>query len=149
MEATSLRFATAARALGQTARRRGLAVPGFRSPPRLAAVDRSVRHLPSGHVMIAIRLRGRPWIAVVSDMIEGVLVANRLVGADADAVRRQLWACLEAEALLPAAPAVPPAPTVPAASQPPRATPARSVRVQTAARSRRADPPRTPKREAA
>ena len=102
MEATSVRFAAAARALGHAARRAGLAVPGFRSPPRLPHVDRSLRRQPGGHAMVAIRLRGRPWIAVVSDMIEGVLVANGLAGAEADAMRRALWACLEAEALLPA-----------------------------------------------
>ena len=126
MEATSLRFAAAARALGHAARRRGLVVPGFRSPPRLPEVDRSLRRRPDGHAMIAIRLRGRPWMAVISDMVEGVVAANGLTGADADGARRALWACLEAEALLPPAPPPPP----------PRPT---AVRSRAATRPRRAD----------
>ena len=79
-EASSLRFASAARTLGQVARARGLAVPGFRSPPRLAGVERSVRRRPDGGATIAVRLRGRPWVAVLGDMIEGVVVANGLTG---------------------------------------------------------------------
>ena len=131
MEATSLRFAAAARALGHAARRRGLVVPGFRSPPRLPEVDRSLRRRPDGHAMIAIRLRGRPWMAVISDMVEGVVAANALTGAEADGARRALWACLEAAALLPPAPPPPPrpAPVRAAASARPRradAQPARS-----------------------
>lgn len=143
MEATSLRFATAARALGQTARRQGLAVPGFRSPPRLPEVDRTVRRLPSGQVMVAVRLRGRPWIAVVSDMVEGVVVANRLVAADADAIRRRLWACLEAEALLPAAPPPAEPPVEPPVALPPRAIPARTPRAPAVGRPRSSGAPRT------
>ena len=52
--------------------------------------------------MVAVRLRGRPWSADVSDMVEGVVVANRLTGTDADATRRALWAALESDGLLPA-----------------------------------------------
>ena len=51
--------------------------------------------------MVAVRLRGRPWSAVVSDMVEGVIVANRLGGADADGARRALWSALESDGLLP------------------------------------------------
>ncbi len=80
--------------------------------------------------MVAVRLRGRPWTAVVSDMIEGVVAANRLVGAEADGIRRALWLCLEAEALLPPAPPPPPAvvkPTmVPGGRTAPRGGTARS-----------------------
>src|SRR5512142_2801964 len=93
VEATSLRFAAAARTLAMVARRGHLVVPGFRSPPR---------------VVDTVSIRGRPWSAVVSDMVEGVVAANRLSGRDADGVRRALWAGLEAEALLPSL--VPPAP---------------------------------------
>jgi len=92
MEATSLRFAAAARTLGQVARARGLGVPGFRSPPRLDGVERSVRRRPDGGATVAIRLRGRPWAAVLSDMIEGVVVANQLSGRAADQARRAMWA---------------------------------------------------------
>lgn len=112
MEATSLRFAAAARALGHTARRLELKVPGFRSPPRLADSDRSLRRRPDGGAMVSVRLKGRPWMAVVSDMIEGVVAANELHGPAADAARRELWLSLEAASLLPPAPPPPPSPRV-------------------------------------
>ena len=95
MEATSLRFAAAARSLGFAARQRGLAVPGFRSPPRLVGVDRSLRRRTDGYVTISVRLRDRPWVAVLADMVEGVVAANRLVGADADQCRTAMWCAVE------------------------------------------------------
>jgi hypothetical protein len=98
VEATSLNFSSAARALGQQARRRGYNVPGFRSPPRLPDADRTVRRRPDGAVSVSVRFRGRPWQAVLADMVEGVVVANRLRGSEADALRRVLWAALEGEA---------------------------------------------------
>ena len=70
-------------------------MPGFRSPPRAEGVDRTLRRRGDGAVMVAVRLRGRPWSAVISDMVEGVVVANRLAGSEADAVRRALWSGLE------------------------------------------------------
>jgi hypothetical protein len=99
MEATSLRFASAARSLGQVARSRGLDVPGFRSPPRLAGVERSVRRRPDGGATVSIRLRGRPWVAVLGDMIEGVIVTNRLSAMAADRARTALWSAIETEEL--------------------------------------------------
>lgn len=90
MEATSLQFATAARALATAARARDLVVPGFRSPPRLADAERSLRRWPGG-ATVAVRLHGRPFVAVLADMIEGVLVANRLDGTQATRVRTVLW----------------------------------------------------------
>ncbi len=95
MEATSFRFASAARTLGQAARQRGLVVPGFRSPPRLAGAERTMRRRRDGGVTVAVRMRGRPWVAVLADMIEGVIVTNRLAGADATRARTALWAALE------------------------------------------------------
>ena len=89
--ATTLRFAAAARALGDEARRLGLAVPGFRSPPRLPAVDRTLRRRPTGGTSVAVRLRDRPWPAVLADLVEGVVVANHLVGPAADRARARLW----------------------------------------------------------
>ena len=100
MEATSLRFAAAARVVGLVARERGLTVPGFRSPPRVADADRTLRRRADGGAVVAVRLRGRPWMATVSDMVDGVVVVNRLAGREADAVRRQLWSALEDAALL-------------------------------------------------
>lgn len=94
MEATSLRFAAAARELGMVCRRRGLRMPGFRSPPRLGGVNRSLRRRADGGATVAVRIRGRPFPAVVADMIEGVVVANELAGPEADRTRELLWAAL-------------------------------------------------------
>ena len=79
MEATSLQFAAAARALGDAARARDLLVPGFRSPPRRADAERTLKRWPGG-ATVSVRLRGRPFVAVAADMVEGVLVANGLAG---------------------------------------------------------------------
>ena len=97
MEATSLRFASAARTMGRATRARGLQVPGFRSPPRLEGVERSVRRRADGGATIAIRLRGRPWLAVLGDMVEGVVVANGLTGVAADHARTALWGAIESD----------------------------------------------------
>lgn len=93
MQATSFRFATAARALGQAARLRELVVPSFRSPPGLD-VQRSIRRR-AGVPTVAVRLRERPWSAVLADMVEGIVVANGLSGARADRVRAALWLAVE------------------------------------------------------
>ncbi|HET6951162.1 MAG TPA: hypothetical protein VFI47_12350 [Acidimicrobiales bacterium] len=90
MEPTSLRFARIARALAEAARAQGLRAPTFRSPPRLPGVSRSiVRRGPV--VTVAVALRDRPWPAVMADMVEGVVAANRLAGVRADRVRAALW----------------------------------------------------------
>jgi hypothetical protein len=83
-------FAGAARGLTQEARRMGLVGPSFRCPPRLVGVDRTIRRHPEGAI-VAVRLRGRPWAAVLADMIEGVVVANRLQPPEADRLRADLW----------------------------------------------------------
>jgi hypothetical protein len=93
MEPTSLRFARLARSLGEAARAQGLRAPTFRSPPRLAGVTRSiVRRGPA--VTVAVALRDRPWPAVVADMVEGVVAANRLAAVRADRARAALWAAV-------------------------------------------------------
>lgn len=95
MQATSLQFAAAARTLGQAARARDLTVPGFRSPPRLSGADRTVRRRADGGATISVRLQHRPFVAVVADMVEGIVVTNRLDGAAATRVRTALWSALE------------------------------------------------------
>jgi hypothetical protein len=93
MEPTSLRFARLARSLAEAARAQGLRAPTFRSPPRLAGVTRSiVRRGPA--VTVAVALRDRPWPAVVADMVEGVVAANRLAAVRADRARAALWAAV-------------------------------------------------------
>jgi hypothetical protein len=91
----AMRFAAAARALGDAARARSLIVPAFRSPPRLGQVDRTIRRRRDGGATIAVQLGDRPWPAVLADMIEGVVVTNGLTGADAMRVRTALWSALD------------------------------------------------------
>jgi hypothetical protein len=43
-------------------------------------------------------LRGRPWPAVLADLVEGVVAANRLSGPAADQARAALWAAVGGEA---------------------------------------------------
>lgn len=97
MQSSSLRFARAVQSLATAARGLGLVVPGFRSPPRLGGVQRSIKRWPGG-ATIAVVVRGRPWPAVQSDLIEGVVAANALVGPAADRARADLWRALEADA---------------------------------------------------
>ena len=85
-----MRFAETARSLGRAARLRGLEVPTFRCPPGLHGVQRSIRWR-GGSATIAVVARGRPWGAVVADMVEGIVVANGLDRAKADTVRAALW----------------------------------------------------------
>lgn len=88
--ANTVEFAAAARNLTREARRRGLVGPSYRCPPRLVGVDRTIRRHDDG-ATVSVRLRGRPWVAVLADMIEGVVVANRLQSPHADRLRSDLW----------------------------------------------------------
>lgn len=94
---TSLDFGTAARSLARAARLRGLVVPVFASPPSRADLDRSIRRR-NGSPVVSVRLRNRHRGAVLADMIEGVVVANRLVDSKADLVRSALWLAVDGEA---------------------------------------------------
>jgi hypothetical protein len=96
----ALRFAETARRLGAAARAAGLAVPAFRCPPRVAGAERTIRRYPGGTV-VSVRLRDRPFDEVATDMVEGVLVANRLSG---DAALRHRTALLDAAHRGPGAP---------------------------------------------
>ena len=88
--ASAVEFAQAARQLGRAARRQGIEVPSFRCPPRVVGADRTIRYRPSGAV-VSVRVADRPMAAVLADMIEGIVVANRLVTPASDRVRSQLW----------------------------------------------------------
>lgn len=88
---STLEFAAAARSLSAATRRMGLSAPSFRTPPRLVGVDRTLRRHATG-ATVAVRVRGRPWAAIVADMIDGVVAANRLAAAPANRVRADLWA---------------------------------------------------------
>ncbi len=95
MQADSVRFSAAIRAVGEEARHLGLTVPGFRSPPRLAGADRTIRRGAGGPI-IAVRLRGRPFADVMADVVEGVLVANGVPRGRDLRVRRKLLDAIEA-----------------------------------------------------
>jgi hypothetical protein len=92
---TAQEFAHTARSLTSAAHRLGLVVPSFRSPPGLRGADRSLRRRRLGAPVVSVRLQGRPSPAVMADMVEGVVVANGLDGAEADATRRALWEAIE------------------------------------------------------
>ena len=91
MESTSLQFAATVRTLGGAARARGLVVPGFRSPPKVPGAERTMRKRPDGGATVAVVVKGRPYQAVIADLIEGIVVVNDLCGAEATRVRTHLW----------------------------------------------------------
>ena len=83
-------FADAAKVLAGVARSHGLAAPSYRTPPRTVGLDRTVRRTAQGGA-VAVRVKGRPWPAVVADMIDGVIAVNRLSSPKANRVRADLW----------------------------------------------------------
>ncbi len=87
--APTVRFATVARRLGAATWAAGLTVPAFRTPPRRPGAPRTIRRLPGGPV-VAVALQGRVFTEVVHDMVDGVIVANRLEGEAAGRVRGSL-----------------------------------------------------------
>ena len=92
-----LAFAEAARQLGIEVRGLGLAMPSFRSPPREVGRRRTLARHDDGSVTVSVMVRNRVWVAVLADMIEGVVVANQIDGTDAEVLRDQLWEALEDE----------------------------------------------------
>ena len=90
----SVRFADVARRLGAAAHANGLAVPAFRCPPRTAGALRTLRRYPGGTV-VSVRLRDRAFHAVVADMVDGVLAANRVAPTDEPRLRAALCAALD------------------------------------------------------
>jgi hypothetical protein len=93
--ATTIDFASAARALNRAARVKGLVAPSYRCPPRLVGVDRSIRRRAGAAAVVSIRVGGRPRAAMLADMIEGVVAANQLRPPHADRVRAELWCSIE------------------------------------------------------
>lgn len=85
-----MRFAVTARLLADTARSAGLSVPAFKSPPRIDGVDRTIKRR-GRDVVVAVRVKGRPFGAVIADLVEGIVVANELEGPDAGRARSLLW----------------------------------------------------------
>jgi hypothetical protein len=93
-QSSSVRLARAVQALAQAARALGLIVPGFRSPPRLVGVQRSIKRWPGG-ATVAVVVRDRPWPAVQADLVEGIVAANDLRSPASDRARAELWSALE------------------------------------------------------
>jgi len=91
MESPSLHFAATVRTIGAAARALELVVPGFRSPPRRPGMDRTLRWGPDGSATVSVTVKGRPFQAVVADMIEGVVTVNDLSEVDAARTRTALW----------------------------------------------------------
>ena len=90
-EARSLRFAEAVRRISVATRATGWTLPSFRSPPGVEGSLRTIRRRMDGSYAVAVALHGRPWPAVQADLIEGVVVANSLLNAEADRCRETLW----------------------------------------------------------
>lgn len=91
-ELNSVRFAQIARRLNQTASAAGLRTPAFRSPPRTPGLCRSITRRADGSATVSVALRGRPAVAVVADMIDGVMAANEPGSTRSAAVSDRLWA---------------------------------------------------------
>ena len=87
-------FAEVVRQLQRAAAASGMQMPGFVSPPRTASARRTIRWLPGDRALVAVRRGDRQADAVVTDMIDGVVAANRLSGSEAEDAARKLAACL-------------------------------------------------------
>ena len=85
-------FAAIGRILTAAAAHRNVDGPAFRSPPRIAGVQRSVTRNRDGSVTVAVAVRRRPMLAVLADMIDGVVLASGLRGADAGTFYNELRA---------------------------------------------------------
>jgi hypothetical protein len=79
----------------RAARGAGLVVPGFRSPPRTAGLRRTIGRPADGGVVVAVATAGRTPYEIVCDLVEGVVVANGLRGAAAEATRQLLLRSLD------------------------------------------------------
>jgi hypothetical protein len=99
VSSSSLSFGALAGALAAEVRRHGLVLPSFSSPPRIAGARRTIRRLHGGGVMVSVQVRGRPFDAVLLDMVEGVIVANGLRGREAEGWRLALRAAVAPEAM--------------------------------------------------
>lgn len=94
-------FSSLARRVADQARGLGLVPPAFRTPPRVAGVDRTLRRQRDGHAggVVAVRLAGRAPAAVVGDLVDGVIAVNGLGGDDAARARSALLAGIPAGVL--------------------------------------------------
>ncbi len=96
---SSVHFAHAVRTLSEASRLQGLEVPMFRSPPRRSGAVRTVRRTRRG-ATISVVVADRPWTNVLADLIDGIVVVNRLDGGPAIRCRTALWSALERDAVI-------------------------------------------------
>ena len=97
-ESISIQFSIAVRTLGRIADRLGYRIPQFRCPPPSAKYQRSVRKTGDENLSISIVIRGRPWLAILADIVEGFVIANTQSGQDSE-IRNILWDCISTNAL--------------------------------------------------
>lgn len=88
---TSVRFAQVARQINQVAKELDLTAPAFRSPPRVAGVRRTIKRRKDGSATVSVSVRGRPAVAVVADMIDGVMAANDPGSTRSAGIADRLW----------------------------------------------------------
>ncbi len=105
---SSVAFATVARELSLQARQMGHDAPSFRSPPRIAGVRRSISRREDGSATVAVATRNRSVVAVIADMIEGVLAATEVPAKEQGAFRDALWCSVDAQVAELLAPTKPP-----------------------------------------
>ena len=72
--------------LASWARGRGFRVPGIQSPPRVPGADRVLRRTNGEVRTIAVVVRGRGRVEVVTDVVSGILLANAVPRSDWSAV---------------------------------------------------------------
>ncbi|NNE95065.1 MAG: hypothetical protein HKN24_03465 [Acidimicrobiales bacterium] len=94
-DTTATDFAAIGRLLTNTADRLRINAPAFRSPPRIPGVQRSVTRNRDNTVTVAVTVRNRPLLAVVSDMIDGVVLASGTQGPTAADVYNELWSAAQ------------------------------------------------------
>ncbi len=91
---TATDFALVSRILADTAASVGGSAPSFRSPPRIPGVKRSVTRNRDGSVTVAVAVRDRPLMAVIADMIDGIILTSAASGNDE--LYDALWAAAQA-----------------------------------------------------
>lgn len=99
MSSTTLAFAHAVRTLSESARLQGLDVPMFRCPPRVPNAVRTIRRTRRG-ATVSVLVTDRPWTNVLADLVDGIVLVNRLTGREAIRCRTALWSALERDQVL-------------------------------------------------
>lgn len=89
-ESYSVNFVSVVRTLGRIANQREFISPSFRCPPPSAKFQRSMRNLGEGEITISIVIRERPWLAVLADIVEGFVIANKSLERESE-LRNLLW----------------------------------------------------------